>query len=157
MDSTFLALKSIWILTLEVQLILISTLFVATTIFQYQYYKKTGKMYENYPVGVSILFAPIYEEVIFRGLILGGLLNFYSPTTAIVISSLLFGLWHFKNIFWETKKGLAYQMLYTGLIFGPIMALVTIWSGSIWLAVVLHYINNLVAPFSRRFVRRITQ
>jgi len=146
----YFALKSFWILTSEVQIALISVLFILTTILQHRYFQKTGKMFENYPASVSILFAPIYEEVLFRGFILYGLMNLYSTTTAIIVSSLLFGIWHFKNIFWVKKTNLIYQMAYTGLILGPVMALVTIWSGTIWPAVILHYINNLVSPLSKK-------
>lgn len=39
-----------------------------------------------------IMVVPIFEEIIFRGIILKGFLQRYSPATAILISSLLFGL-----------------------------------------------------------------
>lgn len=40
------------------------------------------------------LVAPIFEELVFRGVILGGLLKRYSPTVAIIVSSFLFGIVH---------------------------------------------------------------
>lgn len=40
------------------------------------------------------IIAPIIEEVIFRGIILNGMLKRYNPSTAIIISSLLFALIH---------------------------------------------------------------
>jgi membrane protease YdiL (CAAX protease family) len=39
---------------------------------------------------LETLFAPIYEEIIFRGVILGLLLKHYSLAKAIIFSSLLF-------------------------------------------------------------------
>lgn len=62
-----------------------------------------------------VLFAPIYEEIIFRGLILGALLTQLSKRQAILYSSLLFGAWHLKNIFFLDLDLLTYQMLYTTL------------------------------------------
>ncbi|MBB1192159.1 hypothetical protein DNC80_00540 [Flavobacterium sp. SOK18b] len=41
-----------------------------------------------------VIAAPILEELIFRGIILNGLLKSYSPLKSIIISSLLFGLMH---------------------------------------------------------------
>ncbi len=43
-----------------------------------------------------VVVAPILEEFIFRGIILDGLLKSYSPLKAILISSFLFGILHFK-------------------------------------------------------------
>ena len=41
-----------------------------------------------------VIAAPILEELIFRGIILDGLLKKYSPINSILISSVLFGLVH---------------------------------------------------------------
>jgi len=111
-------------------------------------------MYKYYPVRVSLFFAPIYEEIIFRGLILAGLMTIYSITTAIIISSILFGIWHLKNIFYLPKNQVIYQMLYTGLIFGPIAAYITVISGAIWIAVIIHQLNNLLAPYSQKLIKK---
>lgn len=43
---------------------------------------------------VLVVAAPVFEEIIFRGIMLDGLLKKYSPTTAILLSSFLFGLSH---------------------------------------------------------------
>jgi len=65
------------------------------------------------------LIAPVLEEIIFRGIILKGLLCQYSPAKAIVVSSIIFGLvhlnpWQFLGafgigiisgwIYWRTKN-----------------------------------------------------
>lgn len=42
------------------------------------------------------LVAPIFEEIIFRGIILDGLLKKYKAINAIVISALMFGVFHFN-------------------------------------------------------------
>lgn len=146
-----LQLKQIAFLTPLLQILIISLLFVVTVITQFKAYEKTGKMWGHYPLSTSSFFAAIYEEILFRGLILVGLLQLYPKTVAIVLSSLLFGLWHFKNIFYIPKKQLLYQMLYTGFFFGPLMALVTLATGTIWLAVILHFANNLFASEIQKY------
>lgn len=151
----FLALKPISFLSPSLQIGILALLFVAMVLYQYRHSKKTGKMYSVYPVSVSPLLAPIYEEIIFRGFILFGLLTIYPLIHAAVISSLLFGLWHLKNIFWEGPAGVIKQMAYAGLIIGPILTAITIWSGTIWLAVIVHYLNNLWAPISKDLYSRL--
>ena len=140
----FFEFKTFGFLTPTVQIILIAGLFVLTVLSQYREVKSTGKIYGRYPLGWAIFFAPIYEEIIFRGFILFYFISIYSVTIAIIFSSFLFGLWHLKNIFWDGEKGVLKQMIYTGVIFGPIAAVVTIWSGTIWLAVIAHYTHNLL-------------
>jgi len=146
----FLNLKAVGFVTPEAQIILVAILFAVTVITQYWQYVRTGKMYGHYPVSISILFVPIYEEVIFRGLILGALVTTHSTISAIIISSVLFGLWHLKNIFFLPKGLLIRQIFYTGMIFGPLMAIIVILSGSIWPAVILHYLNNIIAGRTKR-------
>jgi membrane protease YdiL (CAAX protease family) len=125
----------------------VAILFAAYTALSFYQYQSTGTMW-GYPLRISILFVPIYEELIFRGVILAGLTRFYSARKAIIISSLLFGLWHFKNIFFISTHDLVSQMLYTALIFGPVAAYLTLRTKNVWLAVILHYLNNMIAPFS---------
>lgn len=145
----FLQFKSYGFLTPKLQIILIVVLFALSLVTQYYRVLKTGKMYGHYPARISILLAPLYEELIFRGLILGTLITTYSPLVSVIITSILFGLWHLKNGFWLPKPLLLRQIIYTGVFFGPLMCVLVILSGSIWPAVILHYINNFFASFHR--------
>jgi hypothetical protein len=103
----------------------------------------------GYAPDVWILFVPVTEEILFRGLILGALEIAYGPVRAVVISSLFFGLWHLKNVFWLTDYQLIHQMLYTGLVFGPITAVLALKTRTIWPGVILHYLNNLAVDLIR--------
>jgi membrane protease YdiL (CAAX protease family) len=150
----FYALAPIGFLTPLAQIAIVAGLFIWTTLWQYGEYRRTGKMYEDYPLSISILFVPIYEEFIFRGLILFYLVTIYSPIFAIIISSLLFGLWHLKNIFFLSRAKLTGQILYAGFFVGPVAAIITLWSGTIWIAVVLHYLNNLLAPQINKIIKK---
>jgi membrane protease YdiL (CAAX protease family) len=126
----------------------VAGLYVATTLLLARGVRLTGKMM-GYAPDVWILFVPITEEILFRGLILGALEISYGPVRAVVISSLFFGLWHLKNVFWLTHYQLLHQMLYTGLIFGPITAVLALKTRTIWPGVILHYLNNLAVDLIR--------
>lgn len=146
MNYGFFNLKNVGLLTPGLQIFLIALLFSLTVLLQHREYKRTGKTLQGrFQSTTFFFFCPIYEEVIFRGFILMALLTLYSIPAAIIISSLLFGLWHLKNIFIFTKKELLLQILSTTILLGPIMTIVTICTGTIWIAVILHYFNNLFA------------
>lgn len=145
-----LYLKPVGILTPILQVILIILLFCIAILTQYSEYIKTGKTYGRYPFRISTFLSSIYEEIIFRGIVLFGLLHITNSIYAVITSSLLFGLWHVKNHKWQTRSQTMYQVVYTGLIFGPIMAIISLWTGTIWIAVILHYIHNILADLMRK-------
>ncbi len=137
-----LRFRRLWLLTPVSQVVVITVLYVLTTLLFAKQFRQTGSM-DGYPPDVWILFVPITEEILFRGFILGALEQAYGPIRALVGSSALFGLWHLKNTFWMTPSDLETQMLYTGFVFGPVMALITLRLRTLWLCVILHYLNNL--------------
>jgi len=116
---------------------------LATVVVLYKQKHKLEKGFQNYTYYLEYLFAPIYEEVVFRGIIFGYLLTTFNTIEAIVISSILFGIWHFKNIFLTEKHRVIRQVIATGMLYGPVFAYITFLTGNIWLAVMLHYVNNL--------------
>ena len=79
---------------------------------------------------------PIFEELIYRHLLLKPLRK-YGDVTAAVMSSLIFGLSHFNFD----------QFLYT-FIFGFSLAVIAIRRGSVIPAMVVHIINNAIATLS---------
>ena len=94
---------------------------VAALIFQFAY---------------TIIIAPLIEEFIYRGIILG-VLSKYSKWGAVVISALAFGLMH-GNI---EQAVSAFAM---GLIYGAI----AVKNGSIIPTIIIHSLNNLFAGFT---------
>lgn len=82
---------------------------------------------------VAIL-APLFEEILMRGVVLRGLLNGgTSPRNAIIWSSLLFALIHMNP--WQ-----AVPAFIIGLLLGWIY-----WkTRSIWPSIFIHFVNNLV-------------
>jgi len=79
-----------------------------------------------------VIVAPIFEELIFRGIMLDGLLKKYSPKKSILISSILFGLVHLNP--WQ---------FIGALIIGVFIGWVYYHSKSISLAIIIHAANNL--------------
>jgi uncharacterized protein len=77
--------------------------------------------------------APIFEEVIFRGILLRGMANKMNHTLALVVSALFFAMLH-MNI----PQGI--NAFFLGLIIGSLY----LKTGSIYLCIFAHFINNSV-------------
>ena len=133
-----------WI-TPEVQVSVIVIFFLLQS-YQTWYIHEIGLW--PYPAEWTQVLAPIFEEVLFRGVILGLCLQRYTVRTAIIISSVLFGLWHFKNIVYTGPDLSLYQQMIYTTIFGLLLAWITVRLQSLWPAVLLHYANNTLAPLS---------
>lgn len=78
------------------------------------------------------VFAPITEELLFRGLIFQGLKS-KGTTKAVLISSLMFMIMHLS----------LHQTIYQFLL-GIIMALVVLYTESIFASIFVHFVNNSV-------------
>lgn len=85
-----------------------------------------------YVVG-AVLLGPILEEIIFRGVILKGLLTRYSPKYAIVFSAIIFGLIHGKPL-----------QIWGAFIIGLILGYVYYKTKSIGTTILLHSFSNLI-------------
>lgn len=87
-----------------------------------------------------VIIAPIVEELIFRGVVLHGLMRNYSVPTAVFFSGLLFALFHLNP--WQFPATFV-----LGLILGWVM----IRTKNIGLAIIGHGINNLLVLLSITF------
>ena len=81
----------------------------------------------------AVIFAPVLEELLFRGIILEGFLHNYSPKKAILWSALIFGIAHanplqFLNAF--------FAGLFIGWIYFKTRSLIP--------GIMIHFINNLI-------------
>ena len=83
----------------------------------------------------TLITAPIFEELLFRGIILNGLLNKYknSSKKAIIYSAMVFGLVHL-NI----PQGI------NACIGGIILGFIYCYTKSMKLSIFAHFINNLI-------------
>ncbi|QWG36305.1 CPBP family intramembrane metalloprotease [Bacillus mycoides] len=70
-----------------------------------------------------VIFAPIVEEIVFRGFLLHRLAYKFGLPTAIVLSSLIFGILHIQNIFGAIIIGFVYCIIYvqTESLIAPIL------------------------------------
>lgn len=83
---------------------------------------------------VMCVVAPVFEEILFRGIILRGLLKNIKPWPAILVSSLLFAIFHL-NI-WQGISS---------FLFGIFMGWVLYRTGSLYLVIFSHFVINFMA------------
>ena len=116
-----------------------------------------GEMYKQYEVLLSsllldntttilltVIMAPLFEELVFRGIILKGLLNKgWSANYAIWTSALLFGLVH----------GNLWQFI-GAVLLGAVLGLVYQRTKSLLLPILLHAFNNLCAVILLLFTKK---
>ena len=88
---------------------------------------------------VGIL-APIAEELIFRGLVFRRMKDFMKPWMAIVLSGLLFGIYHGNMI----------QFLYASLL-GILLSLIYHRTGTLWTPILAHVVANLWSLFGNEW------
>ena len=87
-----------------------------------------------------VIAAPILEELIFRGVMLDGLLKSYSPIKSILISSIFFGLVHLNP--WQ---------FVAALVIGIFSGWVYYHTRNLMFSIVIHLVNNLFAFLSMYF------
>ncbi len=141
----FFRFKKIGFFSKEVQLIIIIFLWTFLIIAHYGSLKETGRIDGYSLTSSSLTFVPIYEEMIFRGILLKYFYTEYGKLKSILITSFLFSLWHFKNIlFFETNSPhiVFAQMLDTGLTTGPLLAIICLHFKSISIPIMLHFLIN---------------
>jgi membrane protease YdiL (CAAX protease family) len=84
------------------------------------------------------LLAPLLEEVLFRGAIQGILMrHFGKPWPAIIVASLIFGIFHWNPI----------QAVYATLL-GMVLGWIYYRTGSLLSVIVGHVLNNSIAVFT---------
>lgn len=81
-----------------------------------------------------ILFAPIFEELLCRGVVLGSLRRRYGLTAAWLLSSLFFGVLHLQPV-----------QVVSATVVGLILGYVCLATDSLWPSMILHALNNAAA------------
>ena len=80
---------------------------------------------------VTLVVAPLHEEVAFRGILLNVIRTGRSLALAVAASSLLFGIMHGRNV---VAAGFA----------GLVLAFVYLRHGSLWPAILVHVLANVI-------------
>ena len=81
-----------------------------------------------------VIFAPIFEELICRGVVLGSLRGKFGVTTAWLVSSLFFGVLHGQPV-----------QVINATVIGLVLGYVYLATDSLWSVMILHALNNAVA------------
>ncbi|MBA5628621.1 CPBP family intramembrane glutamic endopeptidase [Moheibacter lacus] len=109
--------------------------------FLEEFYNEVVKAFEmmlDYKIAGFItvcILAPIIEEILFRGILLRGLLQKgISPILAIILSSFLFGLAHLNP----------WQFMGAGLL-GAVFGFVYYRTKALWICIFLHALNNSIS------------
>jgi membrane protease YdiL (CAAX protease family) len=89
-----------------------------------------------------VIAAPVMEELIFRGIILDGLLKKYSPWKSILLSSFLFGLVHLNP--WQ---------FITGMVIGVFAGWIYYHTRSVAYAIIIHAAANSTGFMARLFFK----
>ena len=87
-----------------------------------------------------VIMAPVIEELIFRGIIMHGLMRNYSKFTAVFASALMFALFHLNP--WQFPAT---------FILGLILGILMIRTRNIYLCILGHAINNALALVSMKY------
>jgi membrane protease YdiL (CAAX protease family) len=98
-----------------------------------QLFLELGKQNGVFGFLTIVIAAPILEEIIFRGIILDGLLKRYSPTKSILLSSFLFGLVHLNP--WQ---------FISAMVIGSFSGWIYYRTKKLSLSILIHLINNLI-------------
>lgn len=99
---------------------------------------------EEYLVNTSFIFifletcimAPIFEEILYRGILLNGLLKKYNYKKAIIFSALIFGIAHMN-----LPQGI------NAFFLGTIIGLAYYYTKSIYVCMLMHFVNNFLVNF----------
>lgn len=108
------------------------------------YSEVSEQAFSGQPVGLMILvvgiIGPICEELMFRGIVFHRLKDWVKPQAAIVISALLFGIYH----------GNVVQFFYATCM-GAMLAVIYDKTGTLWISIVAHIAANLWSLFGSSF------
>jgi sodium transport system permease protein len=111
------------------------------------YYRELGELIGAGTQDLSLLGAvlllallpAVSEEVCFRGVVLSGLRSTGTTAGAVIVSAVLFGLFH-MSLFHAVPAAVA----------GLVLALAVVWSGSLAAGIVIHLTNNTIAVLAVR-------
>lgn len=99
--------------------------------------KMINPLENNYLLLGSLVFAPFFEEIIFRGIILNGFLATYSHLKAIIFSAILFGLIHLQP-----------NQVLGAVLIGLFLGWVYYKTRSVGVTIILHAVANLTGLFA---------
>lgn len=110
----------------------------------YQFFSEQMNNISEEPFMMFLLvsfFAPIIEEILFRGIIQKGMINNgVKPRNAIIISALVFGFIHFNP--WQ---------FIGAFLLGLVLGVVYFKTKSLLMPILLHFFNNTIAAIMMKY------
>ncbi|MCG2760530.1 MAG: CPBP family intramembrane metalloprotease, partial [Candidatus Delongbacteria bacterium] len=94
---------------------------------------RLGQINIFYALLITSILPSVFEEIAFRGVFLSVMEKKYSKAGLVLMTGLMFGGMHL-NVF----------TLFETSVLGVLLGLITIYSGSIFPAMIMHFINNAV-------------
>jgi membrane protease YdiL (CAAX protease family) len=88
----------------------------------------------------------LWEELVFRGIILSDLKERYSERIGLYVSTLLFGLFHFSNLIFQSFEDVLGGVI-MATTFGLFWGYLTIKTGSIFPAMMSHYLIDAFGAY----------
>jgi membrane protease YdiL (CAAX protease family) len=95
----------------------------------------------------------IFEEVVWRGVVLAAFLRVYDQPKAILYSALCFGLWHILYLLVDGDPILTVGNVIWAAILGLFYGYVTLRTGSLLPAMIVHYLGNLFVSAINAYVQ----
>ncbi len=133
-SAKIIALISIAILGLQTGVVSPIVSFIPMPDFMKKLFLELSSQTGIFSFMTIVIAAPILEELIFRGIVLDGLLKKYSPLKSILISSILFGIVHLNP--WQ---------FIAALVIGIFSGWVYYKTRNLMLCILIHFVNNFVA------------
>lgn len=99
---------------------------------------------EGNPIGylfLALIFAPIAEEILYRGMLFNSLCRVFSSGVAYFVSAFVFAIMH----------GTIVHMV-IGFVCGIMLALVYHYTGKLWMSIVVHMIYNSLSLFATSII-----
>jgi len=99
---------------------------------------------ENWLIFLWALIPGIWEELTFRGVVLSGLQQRFSPMAAVTGSSIVFGLFHLSNLVsWDDSESVLASVI-AAMTLGLAWAYMTLKTNSVLPAIINHYVVDVV-------------
>jgi membrane protease YdiL (CAAX protease family) len=93
-------------------------------------------------VWIGVLIGAFNEEVVMRGVLLGGMARRWGPARAAWLTTLLFGAAHLSGLWTGHSFVDLHEVLWTATLHGAVYAKVRLATGSLWCSVLLHALTN---------------
>lgn len=95
----------------------------------------------------------IFEEIIWRGVVLAAFLRVYRKPKAILFTAITFGIWHFLDILNGRALIYVFGAVIWAAILGLFFAYITLKTSSLLPAMIVHYLGNLFVSAINAYIQ----